>query len=148
MSDAEQLISPERQRLLSYISYVWAGNPTDSQYEAMSVSGELGLDTLDLVEILLALSKEMEIHADVVNEKMSVSKIKIPGAEDYDDDKDGWASLANLFARVAELAEAFPERERDALLQAGIVGPGNEVRPFDSRVSVGLILKCCRAILM
>ena len=148
MSDADQLISPERHRLLSYISYVWAGNPSDSQYEAMGFSSDLGLDTLDLVEILFALSKDLRIAADVVNQKMNVSKIKIPGAEDYDDDKGGWASLANLFARIAELANAFTEVDRKALLIARVVGPGNEVRPVDSRVSVGLIVKYCRAILM
>jgi acyl carrier protein len=149
MADADQLISPTRYQLLSYISHVWAGNAGDQKVEALSISADLGLDTLDLVEILLALSEDLGIKSDTVSQKMRYSKVKVPGAEDYDDDKGGWASLANLFARIAKLAEAnLSEEQRDALLIAGVVGPGNEVRPFDARVSVGFIVKYCRAILM
>ena len=139
--------------VLAYIRGVRAGTPADPAYERKALTADLELDTLDLAELLLALGREKGMDADAIAGAMQTRGIKIPGAEDYDDDRGGWSSLPNLVRRAGGLGapdeegrETFNETDRRKLLASGAVGPGNEIRPFSPHVTVGFLLKYLRAL--
>jgi hypothetical protein len=133
--------------VLSYLRGRFRGGPRDEVYEAKSLTDDLSFDTLNLVELLYVLATDRGIDSKTFSDAISTSNVKIPGAEDYDDDHEGWASLAALYQRVVILAgAAMPEPVRDTLLAAGVVGPGTEVRPFHPQVTVGFLVKYCRAL--
>ena len=134
------------QEVLDYLRELRSGGSPQQDFERESLANDLGFDTLDLAELIAAHAAQQGRSAKDVAGRMR-GGVRIPGAEDYDDDHGGKSSLANLVERAGILMEAFPKAvERRTLLTSGAVGPGNEVRPFSPQVTVGFLLKYLRSL--
>src|SRR5262249_2419762 len=100
-------ISPEAHNiLLEYLQSLWAGAPSDPIFEQKSLSRDLHFNSLNLAEMVFAVSKEREIAVDKIVDFLCCS---IPGGGDI--------KLANLLQRIAILADGgFTEQQRSKLL--------------------------------
>jgi hypothetical protein len=132
----EAAIEGHRQ-ILDYFRRLESGGQLDPTFEQLSLNNDLGFNSLDLAEIIFAISKEYEIPIDRIVHFLSIG---LPGGGDQ--------ALALLLRRIATLADSFSTIERMALLDSGVVGDRKEILPINSMFdSVGFIIKYCRAVI-
>jgi hypothetical protein len=124
------------QKVLAYLRRLWQGQARDEEFERTSLGRELHFNSLNLAELLFAVSREREVPTARI---IHFLRIGIPGGGD--------AKIATLFERVVILSEQFDEPQRIALLSSGVVGDRKEIVPIaEGFDTVGHMLKYCRAI--
>lgn len=136
-----------REALLKYYRDLRNGAPGKPDFEAQSLSRELDFDTLDLAEVILALSLDAGIESEAIQSSIRNAPAQLPREEPVDD-HGGWSSLANLFGRVEHLATGAPTDavSRALIFRAGLCGPPDEVGPFHESVTVSLAVKYLKSI--
>jgi len=63
----------------AYIQRLRAGSPADPDYEREALTPDLGLDTLDLVEMLLVLGRDKDMDAEAIAGAMRSRGNQDPG---------------------------------------------------------------------
>jgi hypothetical protein len=123
--------------VLEYLRRIWAGGEHDPTFERRSLSKDLDFDTLNLAEVLYALSKERDIPVDRIAYFVGIG---LPGASNQ--------VIATLLKRVATLGEAgWSETQRNRLLRDGAIGDVEEILPIRSEFDrVEFIIKECMAV--
>lgn len=122
--------------LLEYYRKIRAGAQPDPTFERKCLSRDLHFDTLNMAEMIFAISKEQGIPMDTIVDFLGCS---IPGGGD--------TVLATLLQRLTILADSFSETQRDALLASGVVGDRKEIMPLRPEFDyVEYAIGYCRAI--
>lgn len=128
--------------LLDYLRGLSNGETRDIELESKELTNDLNVDTLYLAIILRGLAKDKTLDFEAL---VRDSDVQIPGA-DAEDDQGGWSSFANLCARLDQLAETFSLLEAETMLRAGLIGPGDEVRPLDDALTVTFLVEYCKEL--
>jgi len=121
--------------VLNYLRRLWKGEAPDPVFEKKRLSRDLNFNTLNLAEVIFAVSEERKIPLDTIVDFLACG---IPGGGDAD--------LSILVQRVSMLAGSFSERERDVLLDSGVVGDRKEIAYLTPQFDyVEFVVKYCRA---
>lgn len=100
-SARQQGYDPRAHRVvLEYFRRLWTGEARDAAFEAKVLSRDLGFRVLNLAELVLAMSKEIDLPIDRAIEFLSIGNDPEPLSEGV------------LAARIAELSATCSEEER------------------------------------
>lgn len=122
-------------RILAYLRHIESGAASDAAFENRRLSTDLGFNTLNMAEVLLAVVNERGLSIEAVLGFMRVSP------------PHGEARLANLLERTTLLAEDFDERDRMLMLSSGAVGDPSEIVFLSGECDhVRFVVRYCDAI--